>query len=86
MVPGLGHDQWEIKMTSLKKEKVLGSGQFGQVYLATWRQEAPAPLPSLFGGCVGKSPSFAPVKVAVKEMQSGEFLRGLFENEKQFAQ
>ena len=71
MVPGLGHDQWEIKMTSLKKEKDLGSGQFGQVYLATWRQEAPSPAPSLFGGCVGKSPSLAPVKVAVKEMQSG---------------
>ena len=36
MVPGLSAKSWEIKKSSLRKVKVLGHGNFGEVWEGIW--------------------------------------------------
>ena len=43
-------DNWEIDRTSLKFERVLGQGQFGQVHQGLWNGRVPVAIKSLKPG------------------------------------
>ena len=44
------HDKWEIERSSLRFERKLGSGQFGEVWEGLWNNTTPVAIKTLKPG------------------------------------
>ena len=59
----LGHDKWEIDPAEISLGKVLGSGQFGVVYMAKYKGTADVAVKKVKGGAMAEDEFIAEAEI-----------------------
>ncbi|XP_046633652.1 tyrosine-protein kinase Src42A-like [Daphnia pulicaria] len=68
------YDNWEISRSSLKFERLLGQGQFGQVHQGLWNGRVPVAIKSLKTGTMSPKDFLAEAQL-MKQIQHDKLIR-----------
>ena len=67
-------DEWEIERTSIKLEKRLGAGQFGEVWEGIWNGTTPVAVKTVKPGSMGVKDFLAEAQV-MKRLQHEKLIQ-----------